>query len=227
VGAAAASNAGFAQKQNVPAHFVRRAFLASAVIAAVGAAWLAAPAPGNRGTLLKLDPGTWCGGTHWRLMTLSDTDRRKVDLRGAPATIADISKLTTPRAVPPRRTTSFQRSVWRMRAVIDRYRIASNGEIVLALYSIDSGKYMNAYLPNPHCLGPRARDRTGMIAARKELTSHCPTVKPTWELLGATVELGGVGFWNPNHSTRGALPNGAELRPLTNLKIVTGCGIAQ
>jgi hypothetical protein len=158
-------------------------------------------------------------------MTLSDPDRRKVNLHGAPMTIADIGGLAAPRVFPPRRTTSFQRSVWRMRAVIDRYRIASNGEIVLALYSIDSGKYMNAYLPNPHCLGPRARNRTGMIAARKELTSHCPTVKKSWELLGVTVELGGVGFWNPNHSTRGALPNGAELRPLTNLKIVSGCGI--
>jgi hypothetical protein len=225
VGAAAASRAGCAQKQKVPAHFVRRAFLASAVIAAVGAAWLAAPAPGNRGTLSRLTPGTWCGGTLWRLMTLSDPDRRKVNLRGAPMTIADIAGLEAPRVFPPRRTTSFQRSVWRMRAVIDRYRIASNGEIVLALFSIDSGKYMNAYLANPHCLGPRARDRTGMIAARRELTSHCPTVKTSWELLGVTVELGGVGFWNPNHSTRGALPNGAELRPLTNLKIVSGCGI--
>ena len=211
----------------MPVHFARRAFIGFAVAAAVGAAWLAAPAPGSRGATDKLNPGTWCGGNLWRLMTLSDRDRKEVDLRGAPATIADVSKLTTPKVIGRRRSTSFQRSVWRMRAVIDRYRIASNGEIVLTLYSIDSAQYMNAYLPNPHCLGPLARDRTGMIAARKELTSHCPTVKPSWELLGVTVELGGVGFWNPSHATRGALPNGAELRPLTNLKIVTGCGIAQ
>ena len=40
-----------------------------------------------------------------------------------------------------------------------------------------------------------------------------------------TVDLAGVGFWNPSRSTRGALANGAELRPVTNFKIVNGCGI--
>lgn len=112
-----------------------------------------------------------------------------------------------------------------MRTVVDRYRIASNGEIVLSLYSIESAQYINAYLPNPNCLGPDARDRTGMIAARRELTSHCPTVIAPWQLIGVTVDIGGVGFWNPTTTTRGALPNGAELRPLTNFKIVSGCGV--
>jgi hypothetical protein len=109
--------------------------------------------------------------------------------------------------------------------VIDRYRIASNGEIVLILYSIETAQYMNVYLPNPHCLGPRARGRDDMLAARKELTSNCPAVKWSWQLLGITVDLTGVGFWNPSRSTRGGLPNGAELRPVTSFKIVSGCGI--
>jgi hypothetical protein len=161
----------------------------------------------------------------WQLMTLSDPQRHTVQLRGTPTTIFDISKLQRPQRVPQTRSTPFQRRVWRLRAVIDRYRIASNGEIVLILYSIDSAQYMNAYLPNPNCLGPRARDRTGMIAARKELTGRCPVVRPLWQLLGITVDLAGVGFWNPTNVTRGALTNGAELRPLTNFKIVNGCGI--
>ena len=55
--------------------------------------------------------------------------------------------------------------------------------------------------------------------------SHCPAPKPTWQLLGITVDLAGVGFWNPSQATRGSLPNGAELRPLTGFKIVSGCGI--
>jgi len=170
-------------------------------------------------------PGPWCGGGLWRLMTLSDPQRGAVDLHGTPTTIADIAKRTAPAATPQSRANSFQRSVWRLRTVIDRYRIASNGEIVLVLYSIDSSQYMNAYLPNPRCLGESARDRTGMIAARQQLTSHCPPVKAAWQLLGATVELGGVGFWNSSRATRGALPSGAELRPVTNFKIVNGCGI--
>ena len=158
-------------------------------------------------------------------MTLSDPQRQTVELRGTDSSIADIAKLRAPLRTPGTRATTFQRHVWRMRTVIDRYRIASNGEIVLILYSIDSAQYMNAYLPNPKCLGPRARNRTGMISARRQLTTQCPLVKPTWELLGITVELAGVGFWNPSRATRGALANGAELRPLTNFKIVNGCGI--
>jgi len=39
------------------------------------------------------------------------------------------------------------------------------------------------------------------------------------------VDVGGVGFWNPSTATRGSLKNGAELRPLTNFKIVSGCGV--
>ena len=170
-------------------------------------------------------PGAWCGGALWRLETFSDPLRNVVDLEGTPTSIAEIAKRVTPPTIPTTRTTKFQRHVWRMRTVIDRYRIASNGEIVLILYSIDSAQYMNAYLPNPRCLGPRTRDRTGIIAARKELTDRCPAAKPSWELLGITVELAGVGFWNPTRVTRGALQNGAELRPLTNFKIVTGCGV--
>jgi hypothetical protein len=158
-------------------------------------------------------------------MTLSDADRGRVNLHKQWTTIAKIAELKAPARIRAARTTPFQQQVWRMRTVVDRYRIASNGEIVLSLYSIDSGRYMNAYLPNPHCLGARARDRTGMIAARRELTSHCPQVTPAWQLIGVTVEIAGVGFWNPLTTTRGALRNGAELRPLTNFKIVSGCGV--
>jgi hypothetical protein len=170
-------------------------------------------------------PGTRCGGELWRLTTLSDVDRAAVDLHGAPTTIAEIASLPSPKRIVASRTTAFQRSVWRLHAVVDRYRIASNGEIVLILYSIDTGQYMDAYLPNPTCLGERARDRTGMVAARKQFTSRCPTVSAAWQLLGVTVDVAGVGFWNPSKRTRGALANGAELRPLTNLRIVSGCGV--
>ena len=195
--------------------------LALAVSAVAACALASAAAPMSRAEA----PGPWCGGSLWRLMTLSDPQRTSVALQSAPTSIAEIAKLVAPARTPQARSTRFQRHVWRMRTVIDRYRIASNGEIVLILYSIDSAEYMNAYLPNPHCLGPRARDRSGLIAARKQLTEHCPPAKPEWALLGITVDLAGVGFWNPSRATRGALANGAELRPVTNFKIVNGCGI--
>ena len=205
----------------MPAHrpLIRLLALALAVTGACVAAATAGSAP------RALAPGTWCGGSLWRLMTLSDPQRHSVDLHGHGATIKQIAKLAKPARTPSSRRTWFQRHVFRMRTVIDRYRIASNGEIVLILYSIDSAQYMNAYLPNPRCLGPHARDRTGMVAARQQFIQHCPAATTAWQLSGATVEIGGVGFWNPTNQTRGALPTGAELRPVTNFKIVNGCGV--
>jgi hypothetical protein len=55
--------------------------------------------------------------------------------------------------------------------------------------------------------------------------AHCPAPTTAWQLLGVTVDIGGIGFWNPAKTTRGASANGAELRPLTNFKIVSGCGV--
>jgi hypothetical protein len=193
-------------------------FAAFAAMAALLTCAFAAEAAGPR-------PGTGCGGTLWRQMTLSDPQRQQVDMRGMPTTIAQIAALDKPPLLGLQRSSDFQRHVWRLRAVVDRYRIASNGEIVLILFSIDTGLFMNAYLPAEACLGVRARDRSAVLAARRGLTTRCPTVTAAWQLLGATVEIGGVGFWNPVQTTRGALANGAELRPVTSLSIVTGCGV--
>jgi hypothetical protein len=173
----------------------------------------------------RVSPGKWCGGEPWRLMTLSDPQRKLVHLDRVPTSVPDIAKLQTPQVIGLGRTTNFQLHTWRLRVVIDRYRIASNGEIVLVLYDIPSGMYMDAYLPNPKCLGRRARDRTGMIAARRAFTDHCPHATPQWQLLGASVDISGIGYWDALRTTRGALLNGAELRPLTNLSLVVGCGV--
>ncbi len=193
---------------------------------AVAVSALAWGAPTVRGAVRGETPGAWCGGVLWRLMTLSDAQRGRVDFSPRAISVADIAKLPPPTRIGRTRATAFQRQRWTMAMVVDRYRIASNGEIVLILYSIDTAQYMNAYLPNPHCLGSRARGRSAMLAARREFMSHCPPATAQWQLLGTTVQVGGVGFWNPSKATRGALPNGAELRPLTDLKIVSGCGIS-
>jgi hypothetical protein len=171
-------------------------------------------------------PGPACGGALWRLLTMSDDGATRVQLPRTPTTIAEIAKLTPPARIGLTRSTDFQKHVWRLQVVVDRYRIASNGEIVLVLFSVESAQYMNAYLANPHCLDKRTRDRTGLIAARRSFTSHCLRATPSWQLLGASVDIAGVGYWNSSTATRGALPNGAELRPLTNFKIVSGCGVS-
>jgi hypothetical protein len=168
-------------------------------------------------------PGPWCGGTLWKLMTLSDAGRASVKWPAAATSIADLAKLPAPAKVPTARSTPFQKQQWKVTAVVDQYRMQSNGEIALVLFDVGTSTYMNAYLPNPQCLSKTSRGRAAMLAARNAL-GRCPAPQGGWQPLGATVLVTGVGFWNPLHTTKGALPTGAELRPVTGLTVLSGCG---
>jgi hypothetical protein len=198
---------------------MRSVLAAAAAVAAITAAF-AAPA----GARVEA-PGPHCGGPLWKLMTLSDSGKRSVQWTPTVTSIPDIAVLAAPVRISTTRGTAFQRRVWKVTAVIERYRMASNGEIVLQLYDLPSSTYMNAYLPSPQCLPAAARGRARMLAARNAFLEHCPAATTNWQLLGATADVTGVGFWNPVTTTLGALKSGAELRPLVGLKITQGCGI--
>jgi len=196
---------------------MRFVLAAAAAVAAIAAA-LAVPAGARVAA-----PGPQCGGTLWKLMTLSDTGNKSVQWSARPTTIPGIANLKAPARITTART-SFEKQQWKVHAVIERYRMASNGEIVLQLFDVPSSTYMNAYMPAPQCLPTKARGRAQMLAARNTFMSQCPAVTTGWQLLGATADMTGVGFWNPVKTTLGALKNGAELRPLTSLTITQGCG---
>jgi hypothetical protein len=192
------------------------------IVAAAAAVAFTAPAQAR----VDAVPGPWCGGSLWKLMTVSDSARNTV--RWAPATtsVSDIAHVAPPAKVAAARTTPFQKQVWKLpNIVIERYRVASNGEVVLELFDIASATYMNAYLPNPDCLPATTRGRSSILAARNAFLGKCPAPTTGWQMLGATAQLAGVGFWNPIKTTVGALANGAELRPVTSLTITQGCGV--
>jgi hypothetical protein len=169
-------------------------------------------------------PGPKCGGTLWKQMTLADNGK-SVNWNPLTTTIPDIAKLTAPSRITASRSTSFQRRVWKMdNVVIERYRVASNGEIVLELFDVPSSTYMNAYIPSTSCMTSNKTLRSAMVKARNGLVKPCPAPTPGWQMLGARAVIFGVGFWNPAKTTQGALANGAELRPLVGLTITQGCG---
>lgn len=197
---------------------MRFALIAAAALVACVAAF-AGPARAH-----VQSPGPQCGGTLWKQMTLSDTGKTAVAWSPSQTSIPDIAKLSAPVKITTARSTAFQKHVWGMRTIIERYRVASNGEIVLQLFDVPSSTYMNAYLPAASCLPTKARGRAQMLAARTSFMSECPAPTTDWQMLGATADLAGVGFFNPVKTTLGALKNGAELRPLVNLKITQGCG---
>ena len=199
-----------------------------AALAASLAVVVASPAGARHSSRTAPVPGTWCGGTHWKLMTVSDATRYVVYPAAAPTSIPAIAGFVPPKRLVASRGTSwgagFEAQIWQLSLVIERYRVQSNGEIALELYDIPSSMYMNAYLPNPKCLSSRTLFRSQILAARKAFTNACAQATPAWQILGASVTLTGVGYWNSAKTTLGALGNGAELRPVTGLTIINGCG---
>jgi hypothetical protein len=204
---------------------MKRVAFAVALAAAL-AVVVAAPAGAHQATRTAVAPGTWCGGGLWKLMTLSDAQRWTVYPAPLRTSIPAIASLAAPKRILASRSgTFFERQIWEMNVVIERYRLQSNGEIALELYDIPSSMYMNAYMPNPNCLLPtQTSDRSQILAARSAFTKACPTATAAWQMLGATVHLAGIGFWNPVRTTLGALGNGAELRPVTGITLINGCG---
>lgn len=191
------------------------------IVLAVLAATLAAACAAQAGSA---EPGPRCGGALWKQMTLVDNGKG-VNWNPLVTTIDKIAKLSAPKRIAASRTTSFQRRVWKLEnVVIERYRVASSGELVLELFDVPSSTYMNAYVPATSCMTSNKTLRTAMVKARNGFVKYCPAPKPQWQMLGAHAVIFGVGFWNPVRTTLGALPNGAELRPLVGLTITQGCG---
>ena len=162
-----------------------------------------------------------CGGELWRLKTLSDPGSKRVQLESTSTTIGAIVKRPFPRPVPKIRRTIFQRHTWEVVAQITKYRVATDG-IRLELYDHES--YLNAVIPTPECLSKSTRARLSIASTFKQFTAECgdPTTRD-WQSLGAIVYVRGVGFWSQRKGLRGAAPNGAELHPVTGLRIVSGC----
>jgi hypothetical protein len=160
-----------------------------------------------------------CGGELWRLKTLSDPRRNTVELGAAETTIAAIGKRPYPRPVPKLRRTAFQRHAWQVPAQITKYRVETDG-VRLELY--DHGSYLNAVIPIPDCLSNVTRARKDIASTFNLFASECGTAKD-WQPLGAIVFVRGIGYWSQRRSLKGAARNGAELHPVTGLRIVAGC----
>jgi hypothetical protein len=163
-----------------------------------------------------------CGGILWRLKTLSDPGRRRVNLVPRLTTIAAIRARPFPHPLPRTRRTSFQRQTWRVVAQVTEYRLDGN-ELRLVLF--DDPVYMNAVVPIPACLSRATRRRASLLDVWSMFSARCGHPQRTWQSHGAVVYIDGVGFWSSRFKARrGMAPNGAELHPVTGLRPVVGCG---
>ena len=156
-----------------------------------------------------------------RLKTLSDPDRKQVRLQPRQTTIEALNQLPAPHPTPVRRRTAFQRQAWRVVAQITTFRLLPDGSIELALY--DHNSYIRVGMPSPRCLSSSSRARRAVLATRARFVATCGDPKPTWQDLGAVVDVTGVGFWSTEIQKSQASTNGAELQPVTALRLIAGC----
>lgn len=161
-----------------------------------------------------------CGGVLWQLKTFSDPSRSSVRLASESTTIGAIGERASPRPVPRTRRTAFQRQTWEVVAQLTAYRLEPGG---VRLILFDAHSYMNAVIPIPSCLSARTRARDQIAGAWTQFSGDCARPKTDWQPLGAVLYIRGVGFWSQKRGLRGAAPNGAELHPVTGLRIVSGC----
>jgi hypothetical protein len=110
---------------------------------------------------------------------------------------------------------------WEVPAQITKYKLDPNGSLRLVLY--DDNSYMNAVIPSPTCLSRSSRDRAQIAAAWRLFTSKCGKPDFDWQSFGGVLFVRGIGYWGDRQQLRGTAPNGAELHPVTGLRIVAGC----
>jgi hypothetical protein len=194
----------------------RAGFFALIFLAAAGTA--AATAAGRHSAAPS---AARCGGTLWRLKTFSDAQRAKVDLAPQSTTIGAIRERQGPGRPPTRRGTAFQLHTWEVPAQITSFKLEATGAIRLVLY--DDNAYLNAVIPAPGCLSARSRERAEMIATWQAFVTKCGKGTSSWQSLGAIFFVRGIGFWSQKRALRGAALNGAELHPVTGLRVVAGC----
>ena len=195
---------------------MKRSVFLALIILAAGAA--AATAAGERSASPSAKR---CGGTTWRLKTFSDLQRKQVDDAAQQTTIHDIRARRGPGRPLARRSTAFQLHAWVVPAQITKYRLDSNGSVRLELY--DDASYMNAVIPSPSCLSAKTRDRAEIEAAWRLFVSKCGKPSRDWRSFGGILFVQGIGYWGQKQTIRGTSPNGAELHPVTGLRIVAGC----
>jgi hypothetical protein len=193
----------------------RAGLIAALLIAATAAAAAANVRSASSPTAAR------CGGALWQMKTLSDPGRASVSLTPSSTTIAAIADRPFPQRLPRKRRTAFQRQTWEVVAQLTAFRLETGG---VRLVLVDSNSNMNAVIPLPSCLSSRTRARAQIAKVWKQFSLDCARPKSDWQPLGAVVYVQGVGYWSQRQQgLRGAAPNGAELHPVTGLRIVVGC----
>jgi len=160
----------------------------------------------------QVKPGQ-CGHDRWAVKTLTDRDRRRVDLAPVETTISKLIAVRIHEIPYPEdaRIEPEELKVYRLRATLIEVRHEQDSDLHLLLADPDNSvARMVAEIPAPECArGSGFEER--FVTARRLIASLS---------LPALVEVTGVGFWDYIHGqdVKGSARNGFELHPVLNIQ---------
>lgn len=181
------------------------------------------PTPGSSDTILGVDPlGHFaapvraCGAERWAVKTAADADVTKIQISNPqPTTVAIISAIPPPGALPPTRLLPAETNVWIVHGQLVKAKIEADHDVHLVL--TDGGLSMIAEVPDPACLAPSNPLLPAIRSARDLLTSHYALSPQVWTPINQPVTITGVEFFDKLHGQTGVARNGVELHPVTGL----------
>jgi hypothetical protein len=196
------------------------AWLRSRALVGAGAAMLAlaASTAGAGGRTADAAPGCTLHGRAV-IGALGDRDARRVEMTPRTTSIGALAGRQRPGRLPARRD-GFERQTWEVVAQITEYRLAPNGGVRLILF--DDHSYLRAELPPLACLTRRTPARGAIVDTRTRFLGMCGRALSAWRDSGAVAYVSGVGYWG-SRAVRQAAPNGAQLHPITSLRLIAGC----
>lgn len=164
--------------------------------------------------------GLTCGVERWAVKTLSDADALRVDLYQVTSTTIRVLNDLPPRCsgLPVRRTYEEEFRVYEVlgRVTLVRREDDRDYHVVLA-DPIDTTQTIVVEVADPECNGPlQSPYRTVLIEARQMLD-----VLGRGALVGQTVRLRGVGFYDFDHRQTGRSRSCLELHPVLAIDNMT------
>ena len=158
--------------------------------------------------------GVRCGTERWAVKTMSDGDRRFVDMRPVLATVESLAALPREPGRANARGGDAERRVFRVRGYLAATKDEKDGDLHLVIFGLSNQRLsLIAEIPDPACAGACRSGLASQYAAARAATAACAAqANPTDRAI--VVEVEGVGFFDRNHGQLGRAPNAFELHPV-------------
>ena len=155
-----------------------------------------------------------CGVERWAVKTGSDPDVGLINTTPKAATIAALTALPAPKALPPaHRIAPVETTTYIVHAVLTGFKLEGDSDYHLVI--ADGAATMIAELASPTCVAPDPL-KAQIIAARKQFDArYHPGLQ--FQHVSVPVTITGVGFWDYPHGQTGVAPNAIEIHPVTSI----------